>query len=354
MNKILYGSMKFVNLFIYAVLLLFVFSACSTSSVTVRVLDPADITVPASIKKVAVANRSLPSKKSQVGNVIEGIITGEGLFVDREASGNCIRGVADVLVSSPRFDVVIPGGLDLRGTGTAKFPVPLAWPEVEKICKESNADALVTLETFDSNVSHRYAKEERKKKVDGVEKTYIVYIAAVDIGISAGWRIYDPKKKQIIDENVFLDRKGWDAEGASESEAKKKLPNKRASIKDAGFFAGQQYGFRISPVWVRVGRKYYIKGHDDFKDAKFYVRANEWEKAAEKWQKHAKSPDNKIAGRATYNLALASEINGDLETSLEWAKRSYTEFRNKSAREYVNIISRRIMAAEKLKEQMGE
>jgi len=333
---------------------LFFLSACSTSSVTVRVLEPADITIPANIKKVAVANRSLPSKEDKVGNVVEGIITGEGLFVDREASENCVRGVADVLVSSPRFDVIVPGGLDLRGTGTAKFPIPLEWPEVEKICRESNADALITLETFDSNISHRYARDERKKKVDGVETTYIVYIATVDIGISAGWRVYDPEKKRIIDENVFLDRKAFDAEGASEEEAKRKLPNKRASVKDAGFFAGQQYGFRISPVWVRVGRKYYTRGNDDFKDAKFFVRANEWDKAAEVWKKHANSPDNKIAGRATYNLALASEINGDLDTALKWAKKSYTDFHNRSAREYVNIINRRIMAAEKLKEQMGE
>ena len=64
-------------------------SACM-SSTSLQVLKPADITLPEHIQKIAVANRSLPSKKNVFGNVLEGLLTGEGIFMDREGSADCV------------------------------------------------------------------------------------------------------------------------------------------------------------------------------------------------------------------------------------------------------------------------
>ncbi len=41
---------------------------------------------------------------------------------------------------------------DFRGTGTKQFPLPLEWPQVEMLCKKYNVDAIVALETFDSDL----------------------------------------------------------------------------------------------------------------------------------------------------------------------------------------------------------
>jgi hypothetical protein len=342
------------NGFVILAFIAIVLVSCSTSSVMVEVLVPADITVPQDIKKLAVINRSLPAKGEKLNNILEGVLTGEGIQVDRDASNRCVSGVADKLLNSPRFTVTVPGNVDYRGTGTAEFPIPLDWSEVEKVCNASNAEALVALETFDSNTSTRYSLREKTKKEGEQTIKYNVSVAHMDVSISAGWRIYYPAKKKVIDQNVFVDHKGWEAEGKTNEDAYGHLPAQRICVSDAGFFAGQQYGFRISPTWVNVSRAYYVKGNDDFKDAKFKVRSNLWKSAAEIWQKYVNDKDPKIAGRATYNMAVACEIEGKLDIALDWARKSYSNYHNSKARSYINTLTQRIADQDKLKEQMGD
>ena len=51
--------------------------------------------------------------------------------------------------------------------------------------------------------------------------------------------------------------------------------------------------------------------------------------------------NRKAAGRAAYNMAVASEINGNLDLALEWAQKAWTDYGNKKARDYINVIKAR-------------
>lgn len=329
-----------------------IITSCATSSISMQVLVPAEITVPTTIKKLTFTNRSLPGKGEKLNNIIEGVLTGEGIQVDREASYRCIDGVADVLLSSPRYTINVPSNLDLRGKGTREWPIPLDWNEVSRLCNEYQSDALVTLEIFDSNTDVRYSTREGKKKVNNVEVKFTEHVATMDIGITAGWRIYDPKKKDIVDQSIFVDHKFWHGHGESKEQAFSKLPSQRPCVADAGRFAGAQYAKRISPLWVWVSRSYYVKGNDNFKTAKFKVKANQWTEAAEIWQQNVNNPELKIAGRAAYNLALAAEVDGKLDIALEWAKKAYSDYRIKPAKSYITTIKGRINDQARLERQM--
>ncbi len=330
--------------------------SCKTKSLSVQVLKPADIFVPTDINTLAVVNRSLPQKGdgSRVVNVLEGLVTGEGIFVDRNASEKCINGLADGLMNSPRFKVTVPTGLDLRGTGTARFPEPLDWAQVEDICKDYSADALVLLETFDSNLSRRFNVQSKTRTEDGKEIKYNEHTANLDISINAGWRIYYPVEKRIVDQSVFTDNKGWGEKGMTKAEAEGKLPKPEFAVEDAGYFAGKQYAKRISPTWIWVPRKYYVKGNDDFKQARYKVQAKQWEDAADIWQRYVNDPDTKIAGYACYNMALASEVLGKYQIALDWAKKSYSDYYLKAAGDYIYILEQRIRDEEKLDRQMNQ
>ncbi len=341
---------------VFPVIILFfigiIFTSCKTKSLSVRILKPAEIYVPSNIKTLAVVNRSLPEKGNgnQFKNVVEGIISGEGLFLDREASQKAIFGLADGLQNSPRFSVTVPDGIDIRGTGIAKFPPPLSWNKVNEICNEYSADALVLLEIFDSNTYRRINSRQKTEN----DVNYTEFIASMDISVNSGWRIYDPENKKIIDQNIFTDRKGWDAKGRTQREAKMNLPPQSSAIKEAGYFAGRQYAKRISPSWIRVSRHYYVKGNDDFKNAKYKVIAEQWEDAANIWKKYVNDSDYKIAGRACYNMALASEVLGKYEIALDWAKKAYADYHLKDARNYINILEKRITDEQRLNRQMNE
>ncbi len=342
--------MKTLNLF-FVVCSSFILISCASSSISLNVLVPADINVPQDIKRLAAVNRSLPAKGEGFNNVLEGVVTGEGLFVDKDASRRTIDGIANGLASSPRFTIAIPN-LELKGTGTAQWPLPLDWPQVEKICKDNQTDALLVLETFDSNNSHNTTTVNKKRTENGKEIPYVEFVAHLGIAINAGWRIYDPKNKKIIDQNVYVDRMDWEKNGPTEKDAIKLLPSQRNATMDAGYFAGQQYARRISPTWVWTSRSYYVKGIDSFKTAKRKVQSQQWNEAAEIWQAALKDPKQKVAGRAAFNLALAAEVDGKLDVAVEWAKKAYSDYGCKAARSYTNVLYQRLNDQERLKQQM--
>ena len=161
--------------------------------------------------------------------------------------------------------------------------------------------------------------------------------------------------KVIVDEFKSQDHQNFGGKGNSKKQAEANLPHKRQAVKETGFFAGNQYGYRIAPMWVRVSRSYYNKGNDDLKKAARMARVNNWMGAVEIW-KHMvdMSYDEKLAGRAAYNMALACEIEGKLQLGRTWAQKSYEDYNIKAGRTYARTLERRIADRERLKEQIGE
>ena len=319
-----------------------------------QVLVPAKISLPQHIKKVGIANRSLPDKENTVWNILEGFVTGESIFADREGSDRCVRGLYDKLNDSPRFQSVLFEGANLRGTGTREFPEPLNGNKVDELCKRYNVDALILLETFDSNIGlHDNKRNVKRKDKNGKEYTAVEFNSDLNINASSGWRVYDFNTRQIADENRFTDNKSWSSSGDTQSESRRNLPSKREAINNAGYFAGQQYAIRISPNWVNASRYYFTTGNDDFKIARDYIRLGKWDKATEIWNSLSVNSDKKIAGRACHNMAFACEKQGQLDLAFEWAKKAYQLHGLRSEASYINQLQKRIVEQKKLGEQMG-
>ncbi len=334
--------------------------SCSRSYFPLQVLVPAEVSIDNRIKHIGIVNRTIPHKRRKIVNFLEGFISGESIMADRIGAEYCLDGLAEKLNNSPGFDAVIIKGERLRGTGTRSFPPPLPWRQVESICRRYRVDALVVLETFDSNIHIRTKKRMVKKKVKQKGKKEKVtikvprYYARLHIDVNSGWKIYYPRKRSIVDANVYSDRREWSSDDYSKKEARRKLPRKREAINLAGYNSGVQYGIRISPTWLNVDRSYYIKGSPELKEAYRYVKTDDWENAAIIWKRILKDPDPELAGKAAYNIAVAAEVRGDLVKALKWAKESYQKYGNKSALRYIRIIRVRLEDKARLKEQLGE
>ncbi len=334
-------------------LIINVLSSCVTSSVLVNVQRPADITINKDIQNVVVVNRSRPSKDNLAGNIIEGLMSGEGIGADRKGAEYCVEGLAGMLNNSERFSLKNEGEIELKGTGTSSFPIPLAWNEVKSICGSYDGDALLVLETFDSDSRVLLGPPVvRTRKVKGIKVKELRYPSTLIMEVESGWRIYDVNKEKIIDENKYLEIKEFNAWGSSAEQAQFNLPSKRIAIKQAGIQAGEKYGFRISPIWLKVNRTYYIGKHEDLKNAKEYVIRKDWDSAIEIWIPLTEYEDLKIANRAAFNMALASEIKGSLKTAIDWAKKAQ-KLGNKKAYNYINVLTSRLVDEEKLKQQLN-
>ncbi|MES2836846.1 MAG: DUF6340 family protein [Bacteroidota bacterium] len=338
------------------VALTIIFGACSKKSVTyIQVLQPAMLTMPDNVQKIAIINRTFPKKGegTQFLNVLEGILTGEGIMTDRFASEECVNGMTAIMLQSPRFQVVRPPVAKYYGTGTGRFPAPLSWGEIEKICKENGADALIALEAFDSNSNVTYTEGTRTvKNKEGVDVQVPTVTANSRMNVTQGYRLYDVKNKQLFDEFRSEEYRGFTGKGDNPNMALANLPPKMDMLNKTAFQAGQVYGTRITPLWITVGRQFYKKGNYPLELAGRKAAVNDWNSAAQIWAKEVYNKDKKVAARATYNMAVASEVEGKLDLAVEWANKAYTSYNLKLARDYSQTLQYRIEQQKKADMQM--
>jgi hypothetical protein len=326
-------------------------------SARLNVLQPAQMKIPDHIAVIAVADRSKPSNGWL--NALEGLVTGEAIGQDRRSRQQAMDGILNTLTRTPRFQVRSTG-IEMAGSKAGvNLPAPLDWSEVDRICKEYGADALLTIESFDSDNSTSCRKTQSKSKKDGKEIITVRYNSEQRTGVRMGWRLYDPKTKIILDEHITNDHLVRNASGDTEQAAMHNLPGAVNVSRDVARIGGQHYAMRIAPVYVNLSRNYYgkIKGFKpDTKKAATYAKSGEWERAAGVWKRIAEQEavrNPKAAGCAAYNMAVAAEIQGNLDVALEWAKKGGLDMNNKKARRYIETLKMRQNDARKVDDQMG-
>ncbi len=320
--------------------LLFVYFISSASSIiTFQVMVPAPITVPPMIKTIAIIDRTVPEKKKL--NVVEGVLTGEGIGEDKDAAQVALDGVYSVMKNTPRFKVIRTTE-QLKGTSIgSNFPDPLPWGTIIDLCKKYNVDAILSLESFDSNFILSGAS-----LAGGANGTS---------SVNLGFRLYDPYQKSIIDEYRFSHNVNWSHSVNSLSDAVNAIADKNAAVKDAAFKSGVIYANRITPSWYSVSRTYYRKcKHDqDLAEGARMMEINDWNNAISSLQKAIQDGKRKTKGRASHNLAVVYEILGKLDSAKTWAQTAYARYRNKPSKYYLYDLNRRIQAQEVLDNQMS-
>ena len=169
--------------------------------------------------------------------------------------------------------------------------------------------------------------------------------------VKTGWRIYDPAGKSILDEYIESESVASSGKGINPLVAAKALTGRKAAVSEVSNNAGHNYAFRMIPYRIRVYRDYFVKGSDNFKIASRKAQMGQWDEAGELWKKETGNQNMKIAGRAVYNMAIISEINGDIDEALNWARKAWGDYNIKLALDYVRILENRQYKSDVLKEQ---
>jgi hypothetical protein len=340
------------NLIPIAIIALLCCSCKSTELVFISVQEPAPVTLPSYIKTVGIVNRTLPSDKTKIIDVVDKVFSMEGPNLDKEGTLASINGLKDELMKNNRFlEVKSLDNPDFRTTTPGFFPFPISWDEVEKICRENNTDALFAVELFDTDSKINYAANPVSintplGKIPGIEHS-----ADMQTIVKTGWRIYDPSSRTILDEYAVSSRLHFYGKGINPVIAAGALINRKDAVKQVSEKTGQNYAFRIIPYWLRVSRDYYVKGTENFTIARRKAQTGNWDEAAKLWQKETSSTDRKIAGRACYNMAIISEINGDIDQAIHWAQKAYEDDNNRLALHYVKLLENRKINNRILREQ---
>jgi hypothetical protein len=328
----------------YSIVLLAVLTlvSCKTQQLYLTVVEPAPVIMPSYIKSVGVINRSVPTDKTKTLDVMDKVLSMEGVNLDKEGAMESIRGLSDELTVNTRFnEVKTLSNIDFRTSALTDFPTPLTWEIVSQICAESKTDALFSLEKFDTDTHLNYSSRKVDIKTPLGTVPGLEHQADMETLVKTGWRIYDPASKQILDEYIYNESINFTGRGINPLIAASALVGRKDAVNQVSNKAGHGYALRIIPYRLRVMRDYYVKGTNNFKIARRKAQVGKWDEAGLLWEKETASPSLKIAGRACYNMAIINEINVDLGSALNWAQKSYEDTNNKLALRYVRILKNR-------------
>lgn len=328
----------------------------SSAWVTLTLIRPAVINVPQKIQTIVVVNRALP--KDERKNVIEEVLTGEVMRQDEQAIQQTIDGLVNTIKNAPRFDIKYANEKYIGETSGTVFPDPLRWEVISKLCTKYEADAVITIETFDSDyILTNGSRTVERKDESGKTVPYVEFFIEGVGTVNIGFRMYDPEMNSIADQYQFSENMRWDGHGNSPTDAALTLLDKIDAINQVSYAAGRSYAMRISPTYYKITRYFYNKP----KKNKFLiegVRKSEvadWEGAIESWlMAIKKGKKDKDKGRAAYNIAVAYEVLGDMDKALEWAAKSYTEYEEKDANDYHRALKARINEERIVNMQLGK
>ena len=328
----------------YLILLLLAAAAasCATQELYLNVTQPAPVTIAPEIKTVGIIDRSTPTDQTKSLDAIDRLLTLEGADLDSIGTLEAIKGVTEELAANDRFtEVKLLSGVKFKTTSLGGLPAPLTWDQVEGICRDNGTQALFALEMYDTDTRVNYSTGKTSIKTPLGNIPALEHNASMETLVKTGWRIYSPSDRAILDEFIVAESVVFAGKGINPVAAVAGMIHRKDAVKEVSKKAGHIYALRLIPYRLRVTRDYFVKGTDNFKVAKRRAQLGKWDEAAELWEKETENPKMKIAGRAHYNMAIISEINGNLDDAVSWAQKAYSDYRNKPGLRYVRILENR-------------
>lgn len=219
--------------------------------------------------------------------------------IDSIAVYSCLQSAAQKFAENGMTSVpaiypvdFMPG---ITGEKIAALPASL----VRKIIQPSRADYLVSLETF-SYFYSRFPGDSRESELRQV--------------VMAGlWAVYDGHSGEVVDSRQMVDTLYWDEADEAVASGKSPLPPRLPAIRLAAEVFGENYAGKFNSGWVKVDRMLIVPPLEEFRIAANYAQEQKWEQAIEIWHRYTPGHMGKLAITARYNLALAAEINDNLE-----------------------------------------
>jgi hypothetical protein len=326
-----------------AVVISILITGCGASTMSFNSMVPAPLTVSPTIETIVIVDRAMPDpEKPQQGILAEGAATR-----DRAARQHVLDGLRESMGNTTRFSVVRATEEYIGSTTGTEFPEPVSPAVIKLLAGRYNADAVVALETYNSDFIPTGGTL--------TEGMLLPNLSAQGIAsVQCGFRMYTSTEGIPIDEFRFVHRMDWKAGGNIISGTLNALAVRSEAINSASLSAGIMYGQRITPGWIRISRDYFRKGggNQDLAEGARMMQLNDWNRAIASLTRATETGKRKARGRAAHNLAVVHEILGNLEEAKEWTTVAWGRYREKKSRNYGNILTRRIIEQENLREQM--
>jgi hypothetical protein len=306
--------------------------ACYTNKLTISVLEPAKLGLPASIQRISIL--PLPGVPSKTG-VYDSL---KFIKPFPDADVNAIKmgylyGISDVLTSSPRFQkVVIADSSITRFTANGR----LFWDDLQKVCTHDTTDVILVLTKAVSRDYYDLSYRNNSWEYYNNDYTLISHTK---------WVFYLPFKQKELTRFAFSDTLVMSG-GFS-------ILEMGYLLYDACYSIGERTGKKLTPHWQNVSRFYFTGPGRQLNKAAGFITKDQWYNAALIWNKLAEDSNVKYASRAAYNLALAYERDDVLDQASLWIAFSDSLSSNAITSSYKKTLADRLKTRPKLVEQLN-
>jgi hypothetical protein len=262
------------------------------------------------------------------------------IILDSLVSDSTIKTLGDILFNSDRYDIVIPVERNIyRLLPFTKTPEPLSWNYVQSICDQFHTDALIVLENIAMRTVTNYVTQREIIDYD-YQKTHY---ASIDFYSRAHWRIYYPKKKEIlVDYQMNEDTLFWDSYELKLQTTFNKLPKIKEAATETGIKIATDFGEIISPKWTEENRYYYILNDSLIDESVKFAANGNWNSALQNWLKYVDAGNSIKRSKIKLNLALAYEMTGDLTSAINMAKESQKLYYREVTNLYLKLLLKRV------------
>lgn len=314
----------------------FIFNSCmlidSARSIQVEIMKPAAFTIPDSIRTIGLINRidseydTIPFEYIRNG----GIIT-DSTVKYSELSTNCLKSLDEFLKGEKYFNQV----KNFNDSINSSILVGKPLNNQQELFQVSNSDMLVIL---------NYCKFELTSvnlEADVLVTTASLHWIIGNKGDTVSY-LYNQADTLIYDADLMQNF----------------YKNVHNALESSATYLGRSFGTKLIPFWLKVERMYYKSDNPEMLKAEKYAIKNEWKKAAEIWNRMSKNKNKNISAKASYNMALACEMEGKLEAAIDWLVISYStlsginEQHQNNCKQYIDILALRRKEIEKLAVQV--
>lgn len=324
---------------IYSVfcLLILGLNSCK-SSLVINVKHPAQIDIPADLDSIVIVDRTgiEKGKGRQFATGVEAVFSGEPIGGDKYGVKSCKTELVKIISNNDRLTLVSFDIPELYIKSFNEIQRPLLKTEVDSICKQYGADGVLALEYFDS---YRVVVNPNMNTNTTAQNQKVAQV-------TTQWRLYYMETSTIVDYKEYTTR------GTHYQAVSGVGTGQYKAIANAGMEAADLFVKRIVPSYYRESRIYFKGGTKELRMAGKSMRNTLFEQAKNYYLMMIDiETDQKILGRASFNLALIYEIEENLQVALNYANQAM-QAGVKEAPRYVNILKQRINEQPLIESQM--
>jgi hypothetical protein len=302
-------------------------ASCSTSRIGISVLEPARITIPASIRKVSLfPGAGIPGQPGEIDS-INNIGLDPGYDYNRIKRGY-MEGLYEILSVSPRFPKVVPADTAYEHLLASGM---ISQDELRELCSHDSTDAVLIL---------KYAASQDT----------LVRYSFPGLGCGIVYRIINHTEWVFFQpflENEYLNIPLTDTSIVDVTDENCDpfftLQNTGDILYDAFYHTGTRMGEQISPTWHDdIPRNLFVGPGSQLRKAFLYVLKDQWNEAAEIWNALAEGRNRKLASHASFNIALAWEKDDDLDQAVLWISHADSLLSSGKTLTYKKLIEERL------------